>query len=123
MRVFAFSIVLLAFSSLVACSSDSHSPAADAGRDSGPDPDTGPDAPPDPLDAGTDAGPGEPVGSACSAAAECEGPICVTPAMGFPDGYCTGTCDLADPLGSCAMYGGDAMCLMVGAPGMPMGAC
>src|SRR5688500_12186263 len=105
-RVFASLLAFIAATSLLACSSDSHTLPADAGRDTGPEPDTGPDAPPDPPDAGTDAGPGAPVGSACSAADECQGPFCVTPAMGFPDGYCTGTCDLGDPLGSCAMYGG-----------------
>src|SRR5688500_16252012 len=123
MRAFTCLATFLPVVLLCACSSDSHSLPADAGTDTGPEIDSGPDAPPDPPDAGTDSGRGAPVGAPCMSAAECEGPFCISPGRGYPGADCTANCDLGDPLDSCAPLGGDAICLEVGMPGMPMGAC
>ena len=117
----AFTSLLLALASS-GCSSDSHGRPRDAGIDSGIDiGDAMPGVDVPEVDAGTDAGMGGAIGDPCTSMDDCEGEFCITDM--FPGGYCTNRCDLADPIGSCEPYGGDGICLSVGAPGMEAAAC
>jgi hypothetical protein len=66
----------------------------------------------------------DPIGAPCVDATTCAGDFCIADADGWPMGYCTeADCDLGDPENSCLPYGGDGLCLDVGDPGAPFGAC
>lgn len=98
-------------------------PATDAGLDgTASDADVGPDTGPDTgSDAAPDASPLDPVGAACSDGDSCEGALCLTASMGFPDGYCTATgCALDAASTSCLPFGGDGLCLQAGQGGVAL---
>ncbi len=95
--------------------------AAAADRAPDPVPDASPpDAVPGEIDAtppDIDAGPPGTgvIGAPCDSAAECIGDTFFTAGTGWPLGYCSEAgCSTADPIGSCAAFGGDGVCASFG---------